>query len=91
MLPALVTEVKKMTYGPTKDVNVQYSQWSMALAIFVTMITDLEKTRTLPLLKTSLKHSGPFISHFVREGRTGPRTHHFYSSFYSDCYRLGAY
>ena len=60
-----------MTYGPTKDVNVQYSQWSMALAIFVTMITDLEKTRTTPLLKTSLKHSGPFISHFVREGRNG--------------------
>lgn len=44
-----------MTFGPRKDAEAQYCEWSKALDIFVTMITDLEKHCSSSLLSTALK------------------------------------
>ena len=70
VLPCLVSEVRKLVSGPTKDGKVLYSQWSQALDIFVTLITDLQKFETKPLViwTHSLKHSKPFIEHFIKQG-----------------------
>ena len=81
VLPALVSEVKKMTFGPRKDADAQCREWSQALDIFVTMIRDLEKYCSSSLLSTALKHSRAFISHFVKEGKT-PHTLHSIQTFY---------
>ena len=72
VLPSLVSEVKKLTSGPSKDSKVQYSQWSGALETYVTLITDLqrvEKTKPIVLWNAALKHSKPFIEHFIKQGR----------------------
>ena len=69
VLPALVSEVKKITFGPRKDAEDQLSEWTEALDIYVTMITDLEKHCSSSLLSAALKHSRTFISHFVKQGK----------------------
>ena len=71
ILPSLVSEVKKMTSGPSSESKVQYTAWSQALETYVTLITDLqrfEKTKPLVLWAAALRYSKPFIEHFVKQG-----------------------
>ena len=71
ILPSLVSEVKKLTSGPSSESKVQYTAWSQALETYVTLITDLqrfEKTKPLVLWAAALRYSKPFIEHFVKQG-----------------------
>ena len=72
LLSTLVSEVKKMTTGPSKDDRrAQYRQWSKALEAYVTLVTDLQKIEKKPLVLWSqaLRHSKPFIDHFIKQGK----------------------
>ena len=73
VLSTLVSEVKKMTGGPTKDQRAQYGQWSQALDIYVTLLTDLQKiqnkAKPLVLWGHALRHSKPFLDHFIKQGK----------------------
>ena len=72
VLSTLVSEVKKMTGGPSKDDRrAQYGHWSQALATYVTLVTDLQKIEKKPLALWSqaLRHSKPFIEHFIKQGK----------------------
>ena len=69
LLPSLVLEVKKMSYGSTKDQDLQLRQWSQAIRIFVRMVLDLKKYCNRGLLTQILKNSRYFLDHFIKEGR----------------------
>ena len=65
----LVLEVRKMTYGSTKDPDVQFEKWSKAVTLFVKMVLDLKTHCTRGLLTQVLKNARPFLDHFVKEGK----------------------
>ena len=69
VLSSLVLEVKKMTYGSTKDPDVQFEKWSKAVTLFVKMVLDLKTHCTRGLLTQVLKNARPFLDHFVKEGK----------------------
>ena len=68
VLSSLVLEVRKMTYGTTKDPDVQFEQWLKAVTLFVKMVLDLKTHSTRGLLTQVLKNARPFLDHFVKEG-----------------------
>ena len=68
VLSSLVLEVRKMTYGTTKDPDVQFEKWSKAVTLFVKMVLDLKTHCTRGLLTQVLKNARPFLDHFVKEG-----------------------
>ena len=74
VLSSLVSEVKKLTGGPTNDRRAQYGQWSQALDTYVTLVTDLQKiqnkAKPVVLWGHALRHSKPFIDHFIKQGTT---------------------
>ena len=69
VLSSLVLEVRKMTYGSTKDPDVQFEKWSKAVTLFVKMVLDLKTHCTRGLLTQVLKNARPFLDHFVKEGK----------------------
>ena len=70
VLSSMVLEVRKMTYGSTKDPDVQFEKWSKAVTLFVKMVLDLKTHCTRGLLTQVLKNARPFLDHFVKEGET---------------------
>ena len=70
VLSSMVLEVRKMTYGSTKDPDVQFEKWSKAVTLFVKMVLDLKTHCTRGLLTQVLKNARPFLDHFVKEGKT---------------------
>ena len=68
MMATLVGEVKKLTYGVTKDPEAQFSTWSKAVETLVEMTTSLKTWCNRSLLSALLKHCRHFIDHFVRHG-----------------------
>jgi hypothetical protein len=68
MMATLVGEVKKLTYGVTKDPEAQFSTWSKAVETLVVMTTSLKMWCNRSLLASVLKHCRHFIDHFVRHG-----------------------
>jgi len=68
MMATMVNEVKKLTYGVTKDADVQIKIWSKAVESLVTMTTSLKIWCNRSLLTAVLKHSRPFIDHFIKHG-----------------------
>ena len=68
MMATLVGEVKKLTYGVTKDPEAQFSTWSKAVETLVAMTTSLKMWCNRSLLSAVLKHCRHFIDHFVRHG-----------------------
>ena len=69
LLDHLVKEVKKMTYGSTKDADLQFDQWNDAVTIFVKTVLDLKTYVNRNLLRHVLHHARPFIDHFIKEGK----------------------
>ena len=69
LLDHLVKEVKKMTYGSTKDADLQFSKWDDAVSIFVKTVLDLKTYVNRNLLRHVLQHARPFIDHFIKEGK----------------------
>ena len=57
MTVTVVVEVKKLTYGVTKDPGAQFSTWSKAGESLVVMTTSLKIRCNRSLLAAVLKHS----------------------------------
>ena len=70
VLSSVVLEVRKVTYGSTKDPDVQLEKWSKAVTLFVKMVLDLKTHCTRGLLTQVLKNARPFLDHFVKEGES---------------------
>ena len=68
VLSSLVTEVKKMKYGSSKDQDEQFAKWMSEIETLVRMILDLKKFATRILFVHVLTYSRSFIEHFIKEG-----------------------
>ena len=66
---SLVTEVKKITYGSTKDQDSQLGKWKIAIETLVKMILDLKTFATRTLLTHVMRNSRPFIDYFIKQGK----------------------
>lgn len=69
VLSSLVTEVKKITYGSTKDQDSQLRKWWTAIDTFVKMILDLKTFATRTLLTHVMRLSRLFIDYFIKQGK----------------------
>ena len=69
MMATMVNEVKKLTYGVTKNADAQFTTWSKAVESLVVMTTSLKIWCNRSLLAAVLKQSRPFIDHFIKHGK----------------------
>lgn len=60
--------VKKLTYGVTKDKDDLLEAWTKSTYLLQKIINPLKAWRNRAILKAVLKHSKPFIDHFLKHG-----------------------
>jgi len=68
MLAQLSVEVRKTTFGITKDLEAQLEMWSKAIGCLSQLVACLKLWQNRLMLGAVLKHSRPFLDHFVRQG-----------------------
>ena len=67
-MSSLVQEVRKLTYGVTKDADAQLSSWTSSIEQLVTMTISLKTWCNRSLLSAVLKNSRYIIDHFIKHG-----------------------
>ena len=67
-MSSLVQEVRKLTYGVTKDADAQLSSWTNSIEQLVTMTISLTTWCNRSLLLAVLKNSRYIIDHFIKHG-----------------------
>lgn len=68
LLAATVTQVKKLTYKSSGDLDSQFCQWLAAVELVARMTSSLKEWRSLAMLGALLKFGRQFLDHFIRQG-----------------------